>query len=102
MKKILSCLVFLLAACSNGSGDEYLGDWRRVGYPAQKAIITKNGNDFIVSRNMGFGSMLKKFDKMPAKMKDGNLMISGLEPVTTIKSSGHIIIGQWEYERDKP
>jgi hypothetical protein len=103
MKKILSCLVFLLAACSNPSGDEYLGDWRQVKYPAQKAKITRNGNDFIVARNMGFNkSMLEKFRPLPAKLKDGELIIGGIEPVTIIKSSGNLIIGASEYERDKP
>ena len=96
-------MVFLLAACSNGSGDEYLGDWQRVKYPSQKAKITKNGNDFIVARNMGFSkATLEKFDPLPAKLKDGELMIAGIEPVTTIKSSGNLIIGAWEYERVKP
>lgn len=103
MQAAMIGLASILAGCGNGTGDEYIGTWKKLsGRGPESRTIERRDSVFVVKQPcFGFvcvpGSVVQK----PAILKDGVLQVQGEleEKLVFDKSSGHLLLDGAEYER---
>lgn len=111
MKRFLVLAVaVLLAACSQKSGSEYVGNWQSVKHPQFSMVIEPNGENFIAKITGPKGRMDGPITttQIPATPKDGQLQVSsafGPVYITHVKADDTLLIpgigGQEEMKRVK-
>jgi hypothetical protein len=100
-------VLFLLAACDNRSGDEYVGMWKELN-SENKLQIEKDSNSFVATSYTKLywsldGNQISK-NRMAANLKNDGLEISGTfgnAKFVIDNQTGHLIGAGSEYQKDK-
>lgn len=92
---IAGILAIALAGCSNGDPKAYLGHWKKADRNYIVLEITDQGNNHYLIKqldlHLGPGFPPRK---VMASMKDGELLIEGVEPVPILKDGSLFYSGR--------
>lgn len=88
---IAGVLTIALAGCSNGDPNAYLGYWTKAKYRHIVLEITDQGNNHYLIKQLADGFPPRK---EMASMKDGELLIEGVEPVPILKDGSLFYSGR--------
>jgi hypothetical protein len=89
---IAGLLTIVLAGCNNeGDPQAYLGYWTKAKYRHIALEITDQGNNHYLIKQLAAGFPPRQ---VLASMKDGELMIGGVEPVSILKDGSLFYAGR--------
>lgn len=90
---IAGLLTLLLAGCSNGDPNAYLGYWKDAKYPRIVLEISEQGGSRYLIKKLDLKEDSGPQRKTMVTMKDGELLIGGNEPAPLLKDGSLFYLG---------
>lgn len=105
MRSLASILIIALTvtACAKAGGNEFVGKWTNIKYPAVVLEIERNGQSFMVrDTRPSFAIGKRETKNVPATYKDGQLHIStelGGFALAIDAATGNLTDGKHDYQK---